>query len=99
MLLVHYVDDFLLVYTEEGVLQDASYVDVRALVQAGFLISPKSVLDPLHLVSFLGKALNLASRTVACHTHTRLQLWVGWMRLALGDGGGLHLCGYLCLLN
>ena len=29
---------------------------VRALVEAGFLISPKSVLDPVQLVSFLGKA-------------------------------------------
>ena len=38
------------------------------LVEAGFLISPKSVLDQVQLVSFLGKALNLVARTVACHT-------------------------------
>ena len=51
------------------------------------------------MVAFLGKALHLASRTVACHTQAVLQLWVGWMRLALGDGGGQHLHSYLGLLN
>ena len=70
---------------------------MRDLVQAGFLICPKSVLDPVQLVSFLGKALNLASRTVACHTQALVQLWAGWMQLALGDGGGLHLGSYLGL--
>ena len=99
VLLVHYLDDFLLVYTEEGVLREAGRAVVRALVEAGFLIRPKSVLDPVQLVSFSGKALNLALQTVACHTKALLQLWVGWMRLALGDGGGQHLRSYLCLLN
>ena len=85
---MHYPDDFLPVYTKEGVLREAGCAVVCAVVEAGFLISPKSVLDPVQLVSFLGKTLNLASRTVACHTQALLQLWVGWMRLALEDGGG-----------
>ena len=72
---------------------------VRALVEAGFLIRPKSVLDPVQLVSFLGKALNLATRTVTCNTQALLQLSVGWMRLALGEGDGRHLHSYLGLLN
>ena len=96
---MHNLDEFLLVYTEEGVLREADRAAVRALVEAGFLMSPKSVLDRVQLVSLLGKALNLALRTVACHTQALLQLWVGWMRLALGDGGGLHLRSYLGLLN
>ena len=50
VLLVHYLDDFLLPYAEEGVLGEAGRAAVRALVEAHFLISPK-------LVSFLGKAL------------------------------------------
>ena len=97
VLLVHYLDDFLLVYTEEAILRDSGRAAVRALVGARFLISPKSVLDPVQLVSLSGKVLNLASRTVACHAQALLQLWVGWMRPALGDGGGLHLCSYLGL--
>ena len=98
-MLVHYLDDFLPVYTDEGVLREAGRAAVRALVEAGFSISPKSVLDPVQPVSLLGKALNLATRTVACHTQALLQPWMACMRLALGDGGGRHLRSYLGLLN
>ena len=74
---VHYLDDLLLVYAEEGVLREAGRAAVRTLVEAGFVISPKSILDPVQLFSFFGKALNLASRTVACNTQALLQLWDG----------------------
>ena len=86
-------------YCEEGYPREAGRAAVRALVEAGFLINPKSVLDPVQLVSFLGKARNLATRTVSCHTQALLQLWVGLMRLALGDGGGRHLRSYFGLLK
>ena len=99
VMLVHYVDDLLLAYTEEGVLREASFAALCAQVEAGFLMSPNSVLHPVQLVSLLGKALNLASRTVACYTQALLHLWVGWMRLALGEGDGQQLCSYLGLLN
>ena len=99
VLLMHYLDDFLPIYTEEGVLRDDGRAAVRACVQEGFVIGPKSVLHPVQLVPFLGKALNLVSRTVTCQTHTLLQLCVGWISLALGDGGGLHLGSYLGLLT
>ena len=59
-LLVHCLDDFLLVYTEEGVLREAGRAAVHALVEAGFLISPKSVLDPVQLVSQEGPEPNNA---------------------------------------
>ena len=72
---------------------------VRAFVEAGFLISPKSVLDLVQLVSLLGKALNVATRTIAGPTQALLQLLVGWMRLALGDDNGRHLRSYVGLLN
>ena len=75
---MHYCDNFLLVYTDKGILHEAGWDAVRALVEAGFLISPKSVLEPVVLVSFLGKALNLSTRTVECPTQALLQLWVGW---------------------
>ena len=78
MLLVHYLDDFLLVYIDEEVLRRAGRADVCAWAEAGFLISPKGVLDPLQPVAFTGK-VNLAARTVAYHTQALLQLWVGWM--------------------
>ena len=58
-------------------------VAVRALLETRVLPSLKSVLDPVQLVFFPGKALNLATRTTACHTQAVLQLWVGWMQPAL----------------
>ena len=61
---MHYLDDSLLVYSDKEVLRQAGRDAVRALVEAGFLIRPKSVLEPVVRVSFLGKALNLSTRTV-----------------------------------
>ena len=58
MLLVHYLDDFSLVYTDKGILREAGGVVVRALVEGSFLISPESALDPLHLVPEPGDADN-----------------------------------------
>ena len=72
MLLVHYLDDFLPVSTDEGVLREAARAVVRALVEAGFRINPKSVFDPVQPVSFPGKAPNVATRTFACHTQAPL---------------------------
>ena len=99
LLLVHYLDNFLLVYSDKGVLREAGSDAVRAPVDAGFLISPKSVLEPVVLVCFSGKALNLSTRTVECHPQALLQLWVGWMRLAVGGDEGRHLRGFLGLVK
>ena len=87
------------VYTDKGILREAGRDAVRALVEAGFLISPKSVLEPVVLVSFLGKALNLSATTAESHPQALLQLWVGWMRLAVGGDEGRRLRGFLGLLN
>ena len=99
ILLVHYLDDFLLVFTDREVLREAGRSAVRALIEAGFLISPKSVLDPVPVASFLGKELNLATRQVRSHEQALLQLWVGWLRLAVGRGTDQHLQSFLGLLN
>ena len=96
---MHYLDDFLLVYSDKGVLREAGSDAMHAPVDAGFLISPKSVLEPMVLVSFLGKALNLSTRTMECHPQALLQLWVGWMRLAVSGDEGRRLRSFLGLLN
>ena len=72
ILLVHYLDDFLLVFTDKEVLREAGRSAVRALIEAGFLISPKSVLDRVPVASFLGKELNLATRQVRSHEQALL---------------------------
>ena len=99
ILLVHYLDDFLLVFTDREVLREAGRVAVRALIEAGFLISPKSVLDPVPVASFLGKELDLRARQVRSHEQALLQLWAGWLRLAVGAGNDRHLQSFLGLLN
>ena len=99
ILLVHYLDDFLLVFTDREVLREAGRSAVRTLIEAGFLISPKSVLDPVPVASFLGKELNLATRQVRSHEQALLQLWVGWLRLAVGRRTDQHLQSFLGLLN
>ena len=98
VLLVHSLDDFMLIDTDKGVLCEVGRDSVRTLVESGFLISPKSVLEPVVRVSFRGKALNLSPRTVECHTQAPLQLWVGWMRLVVDGDEGSRL-RYFGLLN
>ena len=68
ILLVHYLDDFLLVFTDREVLREAGRSAVCAL------ISPKSVVDLVHVASFLGKELSLATRQVRSHEQALLQL-------------------------
>ena len=99
ILLVHYLDDFLLVFTDSQVLREAGRSAVRALIEAGFLISPKSVLDPVPVASFLGKELDLEARQIKSHEPALLQLWTGWLRLAVGTGNDRHLQSFLGLLN
>ena len=99
ILLVHYLDDFLLVFTDREVLREAGHSAVRALIEASFLISPKSVLDPVPVASFFGKELNLATRQVRSHEQALLQLWVGWLRLEVGRGTDQHLQSFPGLLN
>ena len=72
ILLVHYLDDFLLIFTDREVLREAGRSAVRALIEAGFLISPKSVLDPVPVASFLGKELDLQARQIKSHEQALL---------------------------
>ena len=51
ILLVHYLDDFLSVHHDKGYLRDNTGNTVIALGREGFIVSPKSVLEPsTHLV-------------------------------------------------
>ena len=99
ILLLHYLDNFLLVFTDREVLREAGRAAVRALIEAGFLISPKSVLDPVPVASFLGKELDLQTRQIRSHEQALLQLWAGGLRLAVGAGTDRHLQSFLGLLS
>ena len=62
ILLVHYLDDFLLVHHDKGYLRDNMGNAVIALGREGFIVSPKSVLEPATQLVFLGKWLDLLER-------------------------------------
>ena len=51
------------------------------------------------MASFLGKELDLQGRQIKSHEQALLQLWAGWLRLAVGTGNDRHLQSFLGLLN
>ena len=63
ILLVHYLDDFLFIHYDKQYLRDNTGNTVLALGREGFIVSPKSVLEPATQLVFLGNLLDL---------------WYGW---------------------
>ena len=57
------------VFSDPVILRAVGQDAVAALVKARFMLSPKSVLEPVAMVSFLGSCLNLTFRTVSSHPH------------------------------
>ena len=55
---------------------------VKALRAAGFLVSPKSVLEPTARILFLGKHIDTQARRIWSHPRAFLQMFAQWLRLA-----------------
>ena len=88
ILLVHYLDDFLLVHHDRGYPRRHIGGAVLALEQVGFIVSPKSVLEPSTKLVFLGKWLDSLERMVWSHEvahHRCLLCGFGW-RFGLRNG-------------
>ena len=83
ILLLHYLDHLLLVHHDKGYLQDNTGNTAIALGREGFIVSPKSVLEPATQLVFLGKWLDLLERMVWSHDVAHLQMFVAWLRLAV----------------
>ena len=79
ILLVHYLDDFLLVHHDKGGLRQHTDGAVTALERGwgGVIVSPKRVLEPSTRLVFLGKWLDLLERRVWSHEVAHLQMLVG----------------------
>ena len=82
VLLVHYLDDFLLVHHDKGYLRRHTGGAVLALEQGVSIVGPKSVLEPSTQLVFLGK-LNLLAQVVWPHEVAHLQMFVAWLRLVV----------------
>ena len=83
ILLVHYLDDFLLVHHDKGYLRDNTGNTLIAPGREGFIVSPKTVLEPATQLVFPGKWLDLLERMVWSHGVAHLQMFVAWLRLAV----------------
>ena len=83
ILLMHYLDDFLLVHHDKEDLRRHTGGAVIALERGGFIVGPKSVLEPSTRTVFLGKWLDLLERRVWSHKVAHLQMLVAWIRLAV----------------
>ena len=83
ILLVHYLDDFLLVHHDKEYLRRHIGGAVFALEKRGFIANAKSVLEPSTGLVFLGKWLDLLERMVWSHEVARLQMFVAWLQMAV----------------
>ena len=82
MIIFHYLDDFLLMGGCLVELKEVSRRVVEALRAAGFLVSPKSVLEPPTRILFLGKHIDPQMRRIWSHPRAFLQMFAQWLRLA-----------------
>ena len=81
-ILFHYLIDFLILGPDPVRLRVVTARVVRALEEAGFIVSGKSTLDPVTEIFFLGKYINLGVRTIRSHPRAFLQMFNIWLRLA-----------------
>ena len=81
-LLFHYLDDFLILGPDPVRLRAILMRVVRALEEAGFLVSAKSTLEPGTEIFLLDKYVNLGVRTMRSHPRAFLHMFNIWLRLA-----------------
>jgi hypothetical protein len=77
-----YLDDFLILGGCRRELEEVTRRMVQALRDAGFLVSPKSVLEPATGILFLGKFIDTCERKMWSHPRAGLQTFAQWVRLA-----------------
>ena len=77
-----YLNDFLILGPDPVWLRAITVRVVRALEEAGFLVSAKHTLEPVTEIFFKGKYVNLGVRTVMSHPRAFLHMFNIWLRLA-----------------
>ena len=99
VLVIQYLDDILVVGPRLDV-QDMARRAAAALEQAGYIISPKSELEPTKLITWMGKRVNLNSACIAPSTPFVADVVSKWLLLALKrtttnrcGGSSVRLCG------
>ena len=95
IILLHYMDDFLLIGPDPAVLARVTALVAEALRTHGFIVSPKSTLSPVERIFFLGKWLDLSARTISSHPRAFLQMLSAWLRVAVRTLNFSRLVGKL----
>ena len=80
--LFHYLDDFLILGPDPARLRVVTARVVKALEEAGFIVSGRGTLEPVTDIFFLGKYINFGVRTIRSHPRAFLQMFNIWLRLA-----------------
>ena len=85
VLLLHYLDDFLVIGFGAGNVRSAARRLVDLLSEEGAIISPKSILDPVSSITWLGKRLVLSGPNSGVFVlQDQWVVLVGlWLRIAL----------------
>ena len=95
IVLLHCMDDFFLIGPDPAELTRVTALVAEALRRHGFLVSPKSTLDPVERIFFLGKWLDLSERTISSHPRAFLQMLSAWLPVAVRTLNCSRLVGKL----
>ena len=93
--MLHYLDDFLLVSADVGLLRTVTGRVAEELKRCGFIVCPKSTLSPVAGIFFLGKWLDLAEHTITSLPMAFLPMLVDWLRVAVRTTKHSRLTGKL----
>ena len=84
ILILHYLDDFMVLGVDRGQVQLVTVSVVEMLEDKGFLVSPKSKLEPTQELTWLGKSFDLVKGHVGNTDGGMLVGLAKWLILATG---------------
>ena len=83
ILLIHYLDDFLLVARDRARLREVTGRVAARLREAKFLVSPKSTLEPTDSLHCLGKFFDVEGGAITNSQFSLAKLVLAWLRLSV----------------
>lgn len=82
---IQYLDDIAFLGPSHDTLQPAVHATASSLRSAGFLISPKSLLDPQSSTTFIGKHISASLGTISALPAYYAGVILQWLSLATGS--------------
>ena len=95
VLVLIYIDDALIVGRGRARVREQARCVVEALRAAGGVISPKSTLEPVTRLVWLGKDVDLGGGSLRTAGNTWEALLAHWLRLSVGNCSMRHLQRFL----